>query len=67
METKPNAQANADHAAATKLANRIWQVADLLRGDFRRSDYGKVILPFTVLQPAGVRAETHAYAGPGDA
>lgn len=31
-------------------ANLIWQVADLLRGDYKRSDYGKVILPFTVLR-----------------
>jgi len=27
----------------------IWSVADLLRGDVKQSDYGKVILPFTVL------------------
>ncbi len=32
------------------LANFIWQVADLLRGDYKRSDYGKVILPLTVLR-----------------
>ena len=31
-------------------ANLIWEVADLLRGDFRQSDYGKVILPMTVLR-----------------
>jgi len=28
----------------------IWSVADLLRGNFRQSDYGKVILPFTILR-----------------
>ncbi len=28
----------------------IWSVADLLRGDYRQSDYGKVILPLTVLR-----------------
>jgi type I restriction enzyme M protein len=28
----------------------IWSVADLLRGDFKQSDYGKVILPFTLLR-----------------
>jgi len=27
----------------------IWSVADLLRGDYKQSDYGKVILPLTVL------------------
>jgi len=33
----------------------IWSVADLLRGDYKQSDYGKVILPFTVV-PARLRA-----------
>ena len=36
--------------APKNLANLIWQVADLLRGDYKRADYGKVILPFTVLR-----------------
>ncbi|HHU96110.1 MAG: class I SAM-dependent DNA methyltransferase [Bacteroidota bacterium] len=31
-------------------ADLIWRVADLLRGDYRQSDYGKVILPMTVLR-----------------
>ncbi|OJW77408.1 MAG: restriction endonuclease subunit M [Bacteroidetes bacterium 46-16] len=31
-------------------ANFIWSVADLLRGDYKQADYGKVILPFTVLR-----------------
>ena len=31
-------------------ANLIWGVADLLRGDYKQSDYGKVILPMTVLR-----------------
>jgi type I restriction enzyme M protein len=53
----------------------IWSVADLLRGDFKQSDYGKVILPFTVLRrldcvlektKADVLAEfdTHKYLPP---
>jgi type I restriction enzyme M protein len=32
------------------LSSFIWSVADLLRNDYRPSDYGKVILPFTVLR-----------------
>lgn len=28
----------------------IWSTADLLRGDYRQSDYGKIILPFTLLR-----------------
>ena len=28
----------------------IWALADLLRGDYKQSEYGKVILPFTVLR-----------------
>lgn len=36
--------------ADTNLSSFIWSVADLLRGDYKRSDFGKVILPFTVLR-----------------
>lgn len=32
------------------LSAFIWSVADLLRGDYKQSDYDKVILPFTVLR-----------------
>lgn len=32
------------------LSSFIWSIADLLRGDYKQSDYGKVILPFTVLR-----------------
>jgi type I restriction enzyme M protein len=28
----------------------IWSVADLLRGDFKQSQYGRIILPFTLLR-----------------
>ncbi len=31
-------------------ANLIWKIADYLRGDYKQSDYGKVILPMTVLR-----------------
>jgi len=36
-----------NHTAASSF---IWSVADLLRGDYKQSDYGKVILPFTLLR-----------------
>ena len=32
------------------LAAYIWSLADLLRGDFKQSQYGRVILPFTLLR-----------------
>jgi type I restriction enzyme M protein len=32
------------------MATDIWAVADLLRGDYKRFEYGQVILPFTVLR-----------------
>lgn len=32
------------------LSAFLWSVADFLRGDYKQSDYGKVILPFTVLR-----------------
>lgn len=56
------------------LSACIWAVAELLRGDYKQSDYGKVILPFTVLRrldcvlaksKAAVRAELKARAKPG--
>ncbi len=31
-------------------ANLIWSIADLLRGHYKQADYGKVILPLTVLR-----------------
>jgi type I restriction enzyme M protein len=31
-------------------ADFIWSVADLLRGDYKQSEYGKVILPLTVIR-----------------
>jgi type I restriction enzyme M protein len=36
--------------ADPNLSSFIWSVADLLRGDYKQSEYGKVILPFTVLR-----------------
>lgn len=35
---------------AKSLANFVWQIAETLRGDFKQSEYGKVILPFVVLR-----------------
>ena len=36
--------------ADPNLSSFIWSVADLLRGDYKQSEYGKVILPFTILR-----------------
>ncbi|KUJ71659.1 class I SAM-dependent DNA methyltransferase [Thiomicrospira sp. WB1] len=32
------------------LASMVWSTADLLRGEYKQSSYGKVILPFTLLR-----------------
>lgn len=34
----------------SQTAAYIWNLADLLRGDFKQSQYGRVILPFTLLR-----------------
>ncbi len=56
------------------LSAFIWSVADLLRGDYKQSEYGRVILPFTVLRrldcvlektKAAVLAENKARKGKG--
>lgn len=39
-----------DQSTHSQTAAFIWSVADLLRGDFKQSQYGRVILPFTLLR-----------------
>ena len=34
----------------SETTNFIWSIAELLRGDYKQSEYGKVILPLTVLR-----------------
>lgn len=36
--------------AEQSISALIWATADLLRGDYKQSDYGKIILPFTLLR-----------------
>ncbi len=35
---------------SNNLASYIWAIADLLRGDFKQSQYGRIILPLTLLR-----------------
>ena len=32
------------------LSGFIWSIAEILRGDIKQSEYGKVILPFVVMR-----------------
>ena len=32
------------------LEGFVWSIAEILRGDFKQSEYGKVVLPFVVLR-----------------
>ena len=51
VKDKPaSASPPAGKPADQSLSAFIWSVADLLRGDYKQSEYGKVILPFTVLR-----------------
>lgn len=38
------------NADIKSLGSFVWSIAELLRGDFKQSEYGKVILPFIVLR-----------------
>ncbi len=40
----------ADSETIRNHAAFIWSVADLLRGDYKQSEYGKVVLPLTVIR-----------------
>ncbi|HHX36164.1 MAG TPA: hypothetical protein GX719_12945 [Gammaproteobacteria bacterium] len=42
-----------DKVTANNLAAYCWSIADLLRGDFKQSQYGRIILPFTLLRRLG--------------
>lgn len=43
-ESAPN------NSTPNNLATYCWSIADLLRGDFKQSQYGRIILPFTLLR-----------------
>jgi len=52
---KSNGSSNGDghvrqFGSFSEASNFLWSIADLLRGDYKQYDYGKVILPFTVLR-----------------
>ena len=49
-EARATANAAAVHAAPNNHAGLIWAIADLLRGDYKRSEYGRVILPLVLLR-----------------
>ena len=34
----------------SETTNFIWSIAELLRGDFKQSEYGKVVLPMTIIR-----------------
>jgi hypothetical protein len=41
--------------SGASLADFIWKNAEDLWGDFKHTDFGKIILPFTLLRRLGVR------------
>jgi hypothetical protein len=52
-EARAIANAATNHAARAALTNHaglIWAIADLLRGDYKQSEYGRVILPLVLLR-----------------
>ena len=38
------------HPNVQSLSSFVWSIAEILRGDFKQSEYGKVVLPFVVLR-----------------
>jgi type I restriction enzyme M protein len=41
---------NSATTKAQSLASFAWSIAEILRGDFKQSDYGKVVLPLVVMR-----------------
>lgn len=50
LTTRHYAMSQTDTQTPNNLAAFCWSIADLLRGDFRQSQYGRIILPFTLLR-----------------
>ncbi|MFM7170978.1 MAG: N-6 DNA methylase, partial [Cyanobium sp.] len=50
ITSQPSLDPGPQPTGKQNLSAFIWSLADLLRGDYKQSDYGKVILPFTVLR-----------------
>jgi type I restriction enzyme M protein len=50
MATEISSAPGAQGETIRNHAAFIWSVADLLRGDYKQSEYGKVILPLTVIR-----------------
>ena len=34
----------------SETTNFIWSIAELLRGDYKQNEYGKVVLPMTIIR-----------------
>ena len=50
LRARASNPAQARHVNQQNLASDIWNIADTLRGDFKQSEFGRVILPFAVLR-----------------
>ncbi len=48
--TRVNDIATKQFGSFSEISSFIWSIADLMRGDFKRHEYGQVVLPFTVLR-----------------
>ena len=45
-------------ANVQNLSAFVWSIAEILRGDFKQSEYGKVVLPFVVMRRLDCILET---------
>jgi len=62
-EPAKSLEPNQPAAKDQNFSSFIWSVADLLRGDYRQSYYGKVNLPFTVLRRLDCVLKASKFAG----
>lgn len=50
MSQQDSSSFTSNNQTPNNLAAYCWSIADLLRGDFKQSQYGRIILPFTLLR-----------------
>jgi type I restriction enzyme M protein len=50
LDQRPDIEQGREVNSFSEKVSFIWSIADLLRGDYKQSEYGRVILPLTVLR-----------------
>ena len=63
MANGKGTQTNGNGSNHRDILSLIWSIAELLRGPYKESEYGKVVLPFTVLRRGSASSDRARVSG----